>query len=261
MSCEELRHTRSERPNERSFLSHVSSLDLRSANLTPSTPPLSPKPLLQSPPLFPASDSWSTNPSIAEEPSEDAEAKPEQENTALAAPHALYQTTLPPSVSFPQTAPSSLSSARRNSQPTRTPLALRPTARPLSPSNRPISPSATGSFARPLSPTSTGMSTASSPAYLHSNTTGTRFNAPLRPSFTGNVGAKKTFGPSPGFSGTPSCPRCNKAVYFAEQVRRHHEAVQFPLLGDIEADFALGESVRENMAQDMSTMYRVLCST
>lgn len=137
-------------------------------------------------------------------------------------PHPPSRTTLPASMSFPRTAPSSLSSARRNSQPNRAPSVLRPTARPISPikssSSRPLSPNATGDFPMPLSPTTTGSSTASAPAYLRANTTGTRFNAPLRPNFTGNVGTKKTFGPSPGFEGTPSCPRCDKAVYFAEQV-------------------------------------------
>ena len=52
----------------------------------------------------------------------------------------------------------------------------------------------------------------------------------------------------------PSSPRCNKAVYFA-QVRRHHGAVQFPLLGVI-ADLALYESVPAR--EDGTT---VLCST
>jgi hypothetical protein len=192
------------------------------------------------------SDSFTSNPSIPEEPSEDADAEPEQETDTLAVPHA---TTLPASVSFPRTAPSSLSFARRNSQPTGAAAVLRPTARPLSPSksysSRPISPSPTGSSARPLSPTATGMSTASAPAYLRTNTTGTRYDAPLRQSFTGNVGAKKTFGPSPGFAGTPSCPRCNKPVYFAEQVRSHQDAVQCPLIiSETGADTDIGESVR-----------------
>lgn len=87
-------------------------------------------------------------------------------------------------------------------------------ARPPSPLKRPFS-------SRPLSPNSTGASTASAPAptYLRSNLTGT----PLRPSFTGNLGTmgkkSKTLPVTSAFGGSPSCPRCDKVVYFAEQVK------------------------------------------
>ncbi|KAF8513364.1 hypothetical protein JB92DRAFT_2812083 [Gautieria morchelliformis] len=194
--------------------------DLRSANLTPSSPPLSPTRPTRSPSPLPASDSLSSNVSIPEEPGE-TEPGPEYESPSFPRPRS--HTNLPASISFPRTAPSSLSFARRNSQPTRAAPILRPTARPLSPtksySARPLSPNSPGYSQKPLSPTSTGMSTASAPTYLRANTTGAQFDTPPRPSFTGNVGAKKTFGPSPGFGGTPSCPRCGKAVYFAEQVK------------------------------------------
>jgi len=87
-------------------------------------------------------------------------------------------------------------------------------ARSPSPLKRPFS-------SRPLSPNSTGASTASAPAptYLRSNLTGT----PLRPSFTGNLGTmgkkSKTLPVTSAFGGSPSCPRCDKVVYFAEQVK------------------------------------------
>ena len=200
------------------FLVDMSCLDLRSANLTPSSPPQTPTRLTRSPP--PTSGSLGSNPSILEDLSEDSEAEPRQDNPPTPFSHFSSQTKLPASISFPRTAPSSLSSARRNSQPTRSAPVLRPTARPLSPtksySARSLSSAPTGNTTRPLSPTTTGTSTASAPTYSRSNTTGTY--TPLRPSFTGNVGTKKMFGPSPGFEGTPSCPRCGKAVYFAEQV-------------------------------------------
>lgn len=75
----------------------------------------------------------------------------------------------------------------------------------------------------PLSPTATLSSAAPAPTYLRQTMTGssasgsTRFSTPLKPTYTGNV--ESTVGPSSGFGGTPSCPRCEKPVYFAEQVR------------------------------------------
>lgn len=81
----------------------------------------------------------------------------------------------------------------------------------------------TGSI-RPISPDATGMSTASAPLrYISTNMTGSSVQ-PVRQAYTGaaiaskgTTGRRHTYTP-PGFSGTPSCPRCDKPVYFAEQV-------------------------------------------
>lgn len=70
----------------------------------------------------------------------------------------------------------------------------------------------------------TGMSIAStSTGYIRSNVTGSPVRT-VRHSFTGasvastgTAARRHTYTP-PGFSGTPSCPRCEKPVYFAEQV-------------------------------------------
>lgn len=200
------------------FIAHTSLLDLRSANLTPSTPPQSPKRLTRSPP--PLSTSVS-NSSTTEDSSEDGEAEHRKDDFPTSSLVTRSQDTLPASISFPPTAPSSLSFGRRNSQPTGTSPAPGSTTRPIGPtksySARLLSPTSTGgNTIRPSSPTTTGVYTASAPTYLRANTTGPRYDTPLRPSVTGS--AKRTFGPSPGFEGTPNCPRCGQAVYFAEQV-------------------------------------------
>ncbi|GJJ09349.1 hypothetical protein Clacol_003571 [Clathrus columnatus] len=70
---------------------------------------------------------------------------------------------------------------------------------------------------RPISPTITGMSTASAPmGYLRTNMTGSSsigqtFTGTLGKSATGTQGRRHTYTP-PGFSGTPSCPRCEKPL-------------------------------------------------
>ncbi|KAF8575753.1 hypothetical protein K439DRAFT_1641135 [Ramaria rubella] len=169
---------------------HVRNFDFRSANLPPSS----------SPSTSPTRRTYSLRPTIPSESfvyhGRDLRARYRSLPVSLpklASPHpllSLYRT-------------STASPARRSSPSTHSSPIVRPSIRPLSPTKL------TGACPlSPLSLTSTGASTASAPTYLRTNSTGT----PLKPNYTG----RKTFGPSLGFEGTPSCPKCGN--YFAEQV-------------------------------------------
>ncbi|KAF8583399.1 LIM-domain-containing protein [Ramaria rubella] len=202
--------------------------DLRSANLPPSSSPsTSPTRLTYSLPPTIASESFASNSSILEEPSR-------HDVDSGVSPRLSSQTSFSTSTSFPYSATQQLP-PRRSSPITHGSPILRPSTRPLSPTKltgaRPLSPIATGLAASPLSPTSTGTSTASAPTSLHINAAG----APLKPNYTG----RKTFGPSPGFEGTPSCPKCGKAVYFAEQVKASGRTWHKPCLRCTECSVSL----------------------
>lgn len=79
---------------------------------------------------------------------------------------------------------------------------------PASPPKRSIAVEGAGGGTRSLSPQSTGgLSPGRTPQVLTASMTGRMFSSPER------AGRTKTFG-----SASPTCPKCGKAVYFAEQV-------------------------------------------
>ena len=68
---------------------------------------------------------------------------------------------------------------------------------------------------------------------IRQQTTGNSFGqrTPLTPSYTGGMFARSgTTGRTPNaFGSSPTCPRCSKAVYFAEQVRLYLTRYSNPL--------------------------------
>lgn len=94
------------------------------------------------------------------------------------------------------------------------------------PRTRAFSPtSMSRSYTSPKLPTSDPISTSPSGSPLRSSTTGTRYgvaltggNRPLSPLSTGSSGWSGRSLAMPG-TGTPTCARCSKPVYFAEQAK------------------------------------------
>ncbi|KAF8515719.1 hypothetical protein BU17DRAFT_51516 [Hysterangium stoloniferum] len=164
--------------------------NLRSANFFPSSPPASPTRRTRSPPPTSPLTTATTLPATEEEEIDEDESPHEFGDVSPAATFS--------SSPFPRVTPPSTSLPPRTKSPFKADIPSTYVPRTYS--------------ARSISPVATGPSSAPTPGYIRTNVTG----SPLRQSHTGASTVKRTH---TGLGGTPTCPRCEKAVYFAEQVK------------------------------------------